>query len=67
MPVTSKDLVRFLKRKGWIERRQKGSHLIMTHEEAQRHLSIPMHQRDLHKGLLLRILKLAGHALEDLR
>jgi len=52
---------------GWVERRQKGFHLIMTHNEAQRHLSIPMHQRDLHKGLLLRILKLAGHTLEDLR
>ncbi|MBI3564872.1 MAG: type II toxin-antitoxin system HicA family toxin [Elusimicrobia bacterium] len=33
MPITAKRLVRFLKRRGWTEARQRGSHLVLIHAE----------------------------------
>lgn len=63
---TVRELLRFLKRQGYREVRQSGSHLILEHAERQM-VVIPMHRGDLPKGLLLRILKDAGFTLEEFR
>ncbi len=58
MPTT-KQLLRFLRKQGYAERRQTGSHLILEHH-SRRMLVVPAHKGDLPRGLFLRILKDAG-------
>lgn len=62
---TAKDVVRFLKKKGFIEKRQRGSHLVLQNLKTGYRTVIPMHPGDLPKGLFLKILKDAGFSLED--
>jgi predicted RNA binding protein YcfA (HicA-like mRNA interferase family) len=61
---TAKDLIRFLRRKGYKEVRQKGSHLILVHASRPM-LVVPVHTGDLPRGLFLRVLKDAGLSEED--
>jgi predicted RNA binding protein YcfA (HicA-like mRNA interferase family) len=61
---TAKELLRFLIAKGYKRVRQTGSHLILSHP-SRALLVIPMHARDLPKGLFLKILKDAGFSRED--
>jgi len=63
---TARDLVRFLRRQGYRQARQAGSHLILVHPTRPMQV-IPVHHGDLPKGLFLRILKDAGFTLEDFR
>lgn len=65
--VPAKDLAKFLKRRGFEEQRQTGSHLVLKHPDSKVRLVLPMHGGDLQKGLLLRILKDAGSSLEEFR
>ncbi|MDA8090651.1 MAG: type II toxin-antitoxin system HicA family toxin [Nitrospiraceae bacterium] len=62
---TAKEAVAFLKEKGFIEKRQRGSHLILQNPKTGYRTVVPMHPGDLPKGLFLRILKDAGYSLED--
>ena len=62
---TPKDLVRFLKRRGFAERRQRGSHLVLQHPTNHYRVVIPMHSRDLPTGLFRRILQDAGFSLDE--
>jgi predicted RNA binding protein YcfA (HicA-like mRNA interferase family) len=64
---TAREVVRFLKRKGFIEKRQKGSHLLLQHPQTGYRTSVPMHPGDLPTGLFLKILKDAGFTLADFR
>ena len=59
-----KELLRFLRKHGYEEARQSGSHLILTHSR-RRMLSVPVHSRDIPRGLFLRILKDAGFTEQD--
>ncbi len=61
---TAKELLRFLTSHGYRRIRQTGSHLILSHPDRAL-LVIPMHARDLPKGLFLRILRDAGFTRED--
>lgn len=56
---TAQELLRFLRKQGYREKRQSGSHLILVHPN-HRMLVIPIHRGDLPRGLFLRILKDAG-------
>lgn len=56
---TAQELLRFLRKKGYREKRQSGSHLILVHSE-RRMLVVPVHRGDLPRGLFLRVLKDAG-------
>ena len=59
--MTSADLVKLLKSNGWQEVRQKGSHLVLKHEQNPDNLSVPMHgKKDVPPGLLNALLKKAG-------
>ncbi|WP_367915362.1 type II toxin-antitoxin system HicA family toxin [Leadbetterella sp. DM7] len=54
------ELFRMLKRDGWQEVRQKGSHVIMQHPLKPGQLIVPNHSsREVKKGLLAAILKQA--------
>jgi predicted RNA binding protein YcfA (HicA-like mRNA interferase family) len=59
-----KELLRFLRKHGYEEIRQKGSHRILKHP-ARPMLSLPIHPGDIPHGLFLRILKDAGFSVED--
>lgn len=63
MPTAQK-LLRFLHRKGYREKRQTGSHLILTHP-TRRMLVVPVHKGDIPRGLFLQILKDAGFTEDD--
>lgn len=64
--VPARELIRFLLRHGYHKARQTGSHLILEHPNGKT-LVIPVHAKDLPKGLFLRILKDAGFTLEEFR
>ena len=55
----SKDLIRELKKAGWIEDRVVGSH-IFTHQTIGGHVTVPHPKKDLGKGLVHKIRKQAG-------
>lgn len=55
-----RQVVRALKRAGFVEFRQKGSHLIMVNEKTDKQTVIPVHTRDIKKGLFYSIIRDAG-------
>jgi predicted RNA binding protein YcfA (HicA-like mRNA interferase family) len=61
---TARELLRFLRKHGYEETRQKGSHRILSHPLLPM-LSVPIHSGDVPRGLFLRILKDAGFSEED--
>jgi predicted RNA binding protein YcfA (HicA-like mRNA interferase family) len=55
------ELFRLLKKHGWFEARQKGSHAIMQHPAKPEQLTVPNHSgKEVKKGLLSAILKQAN-------
>lgn len=63
--ITAAQLVRALKRDGWIEVRQKGSHI--TLQRSGKVVTVPMHASvTLSYGTLKSILKQAGLTVDDL-
>jgi len=60
----AKELLRFLRKQGYEETRQKGSHRILKHSSKPM-LSLPIHSGDVPRGLFLRILKDAGFSEHD--
>jgi predicted RNA binding protein YcfA (HicA-like mRNA interferase family) len=64
--VTAKEIIKFLKSRGFIEDRQAGSHLTLWNEERKISVTIPVHTGcDLGRGLAIRILKNAGFTVDD--
>jgi predicted RNA binding protein YcfA (HicA-like mRNA interferase family) len=57
--VKPKQLIRVLERMGFVLRRQTGSHAIFRHPETKNIVVIPIHSRDIKRGLLHGILKQA--------
>ena len=54
--MTSKELIRLLKRNGWYKVKQEGSHLRLR-KNGFNDIIIPVHNKDLPKGLLIKLLK----------
>jgi predicted RNA binding protein YcfA (HicA-like mRNA interferase family) len=64
--VTARDLIRFLKSRGFVEDRQSGSHVTLWSEERMVSITIPIHAGcDIGRGLAARILKDAGFTVDD--
>ena len=58
--MKSSELLRIMKKDGWFEVRQKGSHIIMMHPTKPNVIPIPFHtSKEMKKGTLQAILKLA--------
>ena len=64
--VRPKDLARALLKLGLYKHHQVGSHATFKHPDGRR-VTIPMHNRELRKGLLHGILKDIGLTVEELR
>lgn len=61
MPMSSKEMIRFLKKNGFEIVRQNGSHVIMMNKVSNKQLVVPYHgSRSLKKGIEQAILKQAG-------
>jgi predicted RNA binding protein YcfA (HicA-like mRNA interferase family) len=68
--LTAKQIVRALKRVGFVENRQKGSHLVLIHPATGARTVVPMHSgRTIHTPLLRAIIqdaRLSSDAFMDL-
>lgn len=60
MPLTPKQMVKFLKGNGFEEISQKGSHLKIKNPETGRQTEVPMHAKDIPPGTEKSILRQAG-------
>jgi predicted RNA binding protein YcfA (HicA-like mRNA interferase family) len=64
--VTARELVAFLKKHGFVDDRQSGSHLTLWNEESRRSVTVPVHTGcNIGRGLAVRILKDAGSTVEE--
>ena len=64
--VTARELIRFLKARGFEEERQSGSHLTLYHPGKKVMVTVPVHTGcDVGRGLAIRILKDAGFLVDD--
>ena len=55
-----RELLQLLKKDGWEEKTQKGSHLQLEHPSKLGKVTVPIHAGDIPKGTLNAILKQAG-------
>ena len=55
----AREIVRILKQLGYLQKRQTGSHLIMYHPKLKRIIPVPIHAKELKKGLINGIIKQA--------
>lgn len=60
MPLTPKEMVRLLEKNGFTILTQKGSHLKLKNEKTGKQTIVPIHAKELGKGLEQQILKQAG-------
>ena len=58
--LTAKQVVAALKKAGFEEHTQEGSHLVLQNRATKLRTVVPMHSGDLGRGLLKRIIKQAG-------
>jgi predicted RNA binding protein YcfA (HicA-like mRNA interferase family) len=58
--LTPRQVVAALKKAGFIEDTQSGSHLILKNPETKRRLPVPIHAKDLKRPLMRAIIKQAG-------
>ena len=58
--VTSKQVINALKKAGFEIDHQTGSHIILLKTDGGNRVVVPWHNRDLGRGLTLRIIKSAG-------
>ncbi len=65
--ATAREVIRVLKKLGFREHRQVGSHLTMLRREDGRRVTIPIHSGDIPTGTFHRILKQAGLTLKEFR
>ena len=60
MPLSPKEMIKLLKKNGFREVGQNGSHVKLENTEIKRTVIVPYHSKDLKKGLEQAILKQAG-------
>lgn len=56
----SKEVIRILEKLGFIRKRQTGSHLIMYRQSDKKIIPVPIHNKDIKRGLLKAIIKQAN-------
>ena len=60
MPMSAKEMIKLLKKNGFVEIRQVGSHKQFVNKETGRKTTVPFHVGDLPIGTERNILKQAG-------
>ena len=64
--LTSQEVLVILERKGFVQVRQSGSHIVLKHPDGRR-TTVPVHKgRDLGRGLLRQIMRDANLTVGDL-
>jgi predicted RNA binding protein YcfA (HicA-like mRNA interferase family) len=64
-PLKSKKFVKALKKLGFEEKRQTGSHLILYNPETKKTIPVPIHVKDLKVGLIRGVLREIEVSPED--
>lgn len=54
-----REVISILQKLGFIRKRQTGSHVIMNNPNSKRTIPVPVHAKDIKKGLLQSIIKQA--------
>ena len=65
MPLSSRLVIRQLRRAGFVKVRQRGSHVQLWHEETNRLVTVPHPRRDLPTGTLRSIERQSGIKLRQ--
>ena len=65
--VTPRQMVAALKRNGFQEHHQRGSHLYLWNPTTERMTTVAMHARDLKRGTMKQILNQAGLTDDEFR
>ena len=60
MPMTSQEMLKFLKKNGFVVISQNGSHIKLSNPSTGKIVIVPYHSKDLKKGMEQAILKQAG-------
>jgi predicted RNA binding protein YcfA (HicA-like mRNA interferase family) len=60
MPLSPQEMIRLLKKNGFKEASQNGSHRKLTNPKTKKTVIVPIHAKELKKGLEQAILKQAG-------
>lgn len=60
-----KKIVKVLLKIGFAEARQTGSHLILVNTDTKKIIPVPIHNKDLKRGLLISIVKQTGLTVEE--
>ncbi|MBD5478673.1 MAG: type II toxin-antitoxin system HicA family toxin [Lachnospiraceae bacterium] len=60
MPMTSQEMIKYLKKNGFEKVSQNGSHIKMRNPSSDKTVIVPYHSKDLKKGMETAILKQAG-------
>lgn len=55
----AREIVKILQKLGYVQKRQTGSHLIMYNPKLKRIIPVPIHAKELKKGLVRGIIKQA--------
>ena len=63
--ATPQQIIRILKRRGFVHKRTRGSHYVFQHPSTKKRIIVPLHTKDLPKGTLHSITKSAGLSEED--
>jgi predicted RNA binding protein YcfA (HicA-like mRNA interferase family) len=64
--LTPREIIKILKKRGFVLDRSKGSHQIYRHPDTGRRAVVPVHRQDLPRGTLLSILEQAGISRDEL-
>lgn len=59
-----REVISVLQKLGFVKKRQTGSHLIMFHPDSQIVIPVPIHTKDVRKGLMKSIIK-QTHSTEE--
>lgn len=65
--ISARQLIKVLKKAGFLKQRQKGSHVRLYHPQRNLQTTVPIHPGDIPKSLIKQILKQGGMSEEDLR
>ncbi len=60
-----KEVISILQKLGFVKKRQSGSHVIMYNLETMVNVPVPLHTKDIKRGLVLSIIKQAKSSEEE--
>jgi len=63
--IRPRKVIHILKSAGFEEMRQTGSHLILANRKTKKVVPVPIHPKDIKRGLLLSIIKQSGLTVND--